>query len=71
MHTDLCNLFIFGRLTLTLLRTLKLSEDVLGVCHSANGRLLAVALIDSTIKVFFTDTLKVNFEAETKPVLVT
>lgn len=47
------------RLTLAHTRSLKLSEDVLGVCHSPNGRLLAVALLDSTIKVFFTDTLKV------------
>ncbi len=47
------------RLTLVPTRTLKLSEDVLGVCHSPNGRLLAVSLLDSTIKIFFTDTLKV------------
>lgn len=46
------------RLALSLTRTLKLSEDVLGVVHSCNGRLVAVALLDSTIKVFFNDTLK-------------
>lgn len=48
------------RLTLVHTHTLKLSEGVLGVCHSPNGRLLAVALLDSTIKVFFRDTLKVR-----------
>jgi len=45
-----------------LTRTLKLSEEVLGVCCSPSGRLLAVALLDSTMKVFFTDTLKVGLK---------
>ena len=57
------------RLTLTHTHTLKLAEDVLGVCHSPNGRLLAVALLDSTIKVFFRDTLKVPCLASSQTVI--
>ena len=37
-----------------------MAEEVLCVCHSPNGRLLAVALLDSTVKIFFTDSLKVR-----------
>ncbi len=37
-----------------------MSEDVLSVLFSPDGRLLAVALLDSTIKLFFTDSLKVK-----------
>ncbi|KAJ1537579.1 hypothetical protein HK405_014526, partial [Cladochytrium tenue] len=44
-------------LTLHHTRTLKLSEDVLGVCHSRDGRLLAVSLLDCTVKVFYADSL--------------
>ena len=39
-------------------RTLQLSDDVLCVKLSPDGRLLVVALLDSTVKVFFVDTLK-------------
>lgn len=39
-------------------RTLKLEENVLCVRVSANNRLLAVALLDSTVQIFFVDTLK-------------
>ena len=39
-------------------RTLKLEEDVLSVKLSPDGRLIAVALMDSTVKVFFVDSLK-------------
>ncbi|XP_074648521.1 WD repeat-containing protein 3-like [Tubulanus polymorphus] len=46
------------RLTLVNTRTLKMSEDVLCVKFSPNQRLLAVSLLDNTVKVFFTDTLK-------------
>jgi U3 small nucleolar RNA-associated protein 12 len=46
------------RLSLCHVRTLKMAEEVLCVCHSPNGRLLAVALLDSTVKIFFTDSLK-------------
>nr|KAG5704001.1 hypothetical protein BaRGS_032090 [Batillaria attramentaria] len=49
-----------GRKHLTLVhtRTLKMDEDVLCVKYSPDQRLLAVALLDNTVKVFFTDTLK-------------
>lgn len=39
-------------------RTLKMTDDVLAVKYSPDGRLLAVALLDSTVKIFFQDTLK-------------
>ena len=37
-----------------------MSEDVLGVRYSPDQRLLAVALLDCTVKIFFADTLKVR-----------
>ncbi|KAJ3313416.1 hypothetical protein HDU76_002636 [Blyttiomyces sp. JEL0837] len=46
------------RLTLVHTRTLKLSDDVLAVRHSHDGKLLAVSLLDCTVKVFYADTLK-------------
>ncbi|KAK3576496.1 hypothetical protein CHS0354_034171 [Potamilus streckersoni] len=46
------------RLTLELTRTLMMDEDVLCVKYSPDQRLLAVSLLDSTVKVFFADTLK-------------
>lgn len=46
------------RLTLKHTRTLQLEEDVLCVKHSPDQRLLAVSLLDCTVKVFYTDTLK-------------
>ena len=39
-------------------RTLKMTDDVLAVKYSPDGRLLAVSLLDSTVKVFFQDSLK-------------
>ncbi|KXN83719.1 hypothetical protein AN958_00861 [Leucoagaricus sp. SymC.cos] len=39
-------------------RTLKMTDEVLSVRYSPNGKLLAVALLDSTVKVFYQDTLK-------------
>jgi U3 small nucleolar RNA-associated protein 12 len=41
-------------------RTLKLEENVLCVRVSANSRLLAVALLDCTVQIFFVDSLKVK-----------
>jgi U3 small nucleolar RNA-associated protein 12 len=35
-----------------------MSDDVLSVRYSPNGKLLAVALLDSTVKIFYQDTLK-------------
>ena len=49
------------RLSLSHVRTLKMSEDVLVVKYTPDQRLLAVALLDCTVKVFFSDTLKVRF----------
>ncbi|KAJ7068170.1 quinon protein alcohol dehydrogenase-like superfamily [Mycena amicta] len=45
-------------LTLVHTRTLKMSDEVLAVRYSPNGKLLAVSLLDSTVKVFYQDTLK-------------
>ena len=36
-----------------------MAEDVLCVRFSPDGRLLAVSLLDSTVKLFFADSLKV------------
>lgn len=35
-----------------------MSDEVLAVKCSPNGRLLAISLLDSTVKVFYEDTLK-------------
>lgn len=45
-------------LTLAHTKTLKMTDDVLAVKHSPDGKLLAVSLLDSTVKVFYADTLK-------------
>lgn len=45
-------------LNITNVRTLKMSEDVLSVRFSPDSKYIAVALLDSTIKVFFADSLK-------------
>ncbi|XP_077239546.1 transducin family protein / WD-40 repeat family protein isoform X2 [Tasmannia lanceolata] len=46
------------QLTVTNVRTLKMSDDVLVVTVSLDAKYIAVALLDCTIKVFFTDSLK-------------
>ncbi|KAK4954519.1 beta transducin [Elasticomyces elasticus] len=46
------------RLKLTQTRELKLADDILSLCFSPDGRLLAVSTLDNTVKVFFTDSLK-------------
>lgn len=45
-------------LTMAHTKTLKMTDDVLAVKYSPDGKLLAVSLLDSTVKVFYTDTLK-------------
>ncbi|BGP18651.1 hypothetical protein JCM10213_002895 [Rhodosporidiobolus nylandii] len=45
-------------LTLAHTKTLKMTDDVLAVKYSPDGKLLAVSLLDSTVKVFYADTLK-------------
>ena len=39
-------------------RTLKMDDDILSVRYTPNGKHLAVALLDNTVRVFFADTLK-------------
>jgi U3 small nucleolar RNA-associated protein 12 len=46
------------RLSLAHVKTLEMTDDVLCVKYSPDHRLLAVALLDNTVKVFFADTLK-------------
>lgn len=50
-----------GRLSVKHTRTLQLDEDVLCVTYSPNQKLLAVSLLDCTVKVFYVDTLKVQW----------
>lgn len=45
-------------LTLTETRTLDLSEEVLCVKISPNGKFIAVSLLDSSVKIFYVDTLR-------------
>ena len=47
----------YERLTIELSQSVEMSDDVLGVQFTPNGRLLGVSLLDSTIKLFFSDTL--------------
>ena len=46
------------KLTLVHTKTLQLEEDVLCVRFSPDHRLIAVSQLDSTVKIFFVDTLK-------------
>lgn len=46
------------RLSVKHTRTLQLDEDVLCVSYSPNQKLLAVSLLDCTVKIFYVDTLK-------------
>nr|CAD1835790.1 unnamed protein product [Ananas comosus var. bracteatus] len=46
------------KLSVANVRTLKMNDDVLVVSISPNGKYIAVALLDCTVKVFFVDTLK-------------
>ncbi|KAJ2747259.1 beta transducin [Coemansia sp. BCRC 34301] len=46
------------RMTLAHVKTLKMADDVLAVKCSPDARLLAVALLDCTVKVFYADSLK-------------
>ncbi|KAL8278427.1 hypothetical protein RQP46_009117 [Phenoliferia psychrophenolica] len=45
-------------LTMAHTKTLKMTDDILAIKYSPDGRLLAVSLLDSTVKVFYADTLK-------------
>jgi U3 small nucleolar RNA-associated protein 12 len=59
------------RLRLAHTRTLKVSDDILSLRFSPDTRLLAVALLDNTVKVFFVDSLKLflNLYGHKLPVL--
>ncbi|KAE9381738.1 WD40 repeat-like protein [Stipitochalara longipes BDJ] len=59
------------RLGLAHSRTLKVSDDILSLRFSPDSRLLAVALLDNTVKVFFVDSLKLflNLYGHKLPVL--
>lgn len=59
------------RLKLVQSRILKVNDDVLSVEFSADSRLLAVATLDNTVKVFFVDSLKLflNLYGHKLPVL--
>ncbi|XP_006651048.2 WD repeat-containing protein 3 [Oryza brachyantha] len=46
------------QLSVTNVRTLKMNDDVLAVTISPTGKHIAVALLDSTVKVFYMDSLK-------------
>ncbi|EPY81455.1 WD repeat domain 3 [Camelus ferus] len=46
------------RLSVKQTRTLQLDEEVLCVRYSPNQKLLAVSLLDCTVKIFYVDTLK-------------
>ena len=47
-----------SKLTLVNTRTLKLNDDILSVRFSPDSRFLAVSTLDTTVKVFFLDSLK-------------
>lgn len=47
-----------SQLSLTHVRTLKMTDDILCARYSPDGRLLALSLLDSTVKIFFADSLK-------------
>jgi U3 small nucleolar RNA-associated protein 12 len=59
------------RLKLVQSRILKVTDDVLSVQFSPDSRLLAVATLDNTVKVFFVDSLKLflNLYGHKLPVL--
>ncbi|KAE8220668.1 hypothetical protein CF319_g5839 [Tilletia indica] len=46
------------QLVLVHTRTLRMTDDILSIKFSPNGKLLALSLLDATVKIFFADTLK-------------
>lgn len=59
------------RFSLSQTRILKVSDDILSVRFSPDSRLVAIALLDNTVKVFFVDSLKLylNLYGHKLPVL--
>jgi U3 small nucleolar RNA-associated protein 12 len=60
-----------AKLKLVQSKTLKVSDDILSLKFSPDAKLLAVALLDNTVKVFFVDSLKLylNLYGHKLPVL--
>lgn len=46
------------KLKLSEIRRMKLNDDILSIAYTPDARLLAISTLDNTVKVFFTDTLK-------------
>ncbi len=59
------------RFKLAHIRTLKVSDDILSLRFSPDARLIALSLLDNTVKVFFVDSLKLflNLYGHKLPVL--
>ncbi|KAL9103431.1 MAG: hypothetical protein Q9163_001533 [Psora crenata] len=59
------------RFRLAHIRTLKVTDDILSLRFSPDSRLIALALLDNTVKVFFVDSLKLflNLYGHKLPVL--
>ena len=59
------------RFSLHHIRTLKVTDDILSLRFSPDSRLIALALLDNTVKVFFVDSLKLflNLYGHKLPVL--
>lgn len=59
------------RFKLAHIRTLKVADDILSLRFSPDSRLLALSLLDNTVKVFFVDSLKLflNLYGHKLPVL--
>lgn len=47
-----------AKLKLSETRRLKLNDDILSIAYTPDVRLIAISTLDNTVKVFFTDTLK-------------
>lgn len=62
---------ITPRFKLAHTRTLKISDDILSLRFSPDSRLIALSLLDNTVKVFFVDSLKLflNLYGHKLPVL--
>ena len=60
-----------SRFRLAHTRTLKVSDDILSLRFSPDSRLIALSLLDNTVKVFFLDSLKIflNLYGHKLPVL--
>lgn len=58
-------------LKLTQTRTMLLNDDILALCFTPNAKYIAVSTLDNTVKVYFTDTLKLylNLYGHKLPVL--